>query len=345
RLDGSSRRRHGRARRAPREHAGEPNRARGEPQREPSELAGGPRPGEEPGTAEPRERDVARGKRRSPQQQQHATHRRSQRHQLQRGLRLLEREVGTRSKQSRFLEPQQRRAVEGRRRGEAAMNLKALALACVLSTVVAAQQTKAEYRTFATPEEAVKALDDAVKAGNLAEVIAIFAPDGKELAESSDPKTAQQNRQIFGVAFKEGWHLVDNGANKKTLVVGNEDWPFPVPLIKEKNRWRFDTAAGKEEVTARRIGRNELAAIATCKTFVVAQERYAKDGHDGKPAGLYAAALRSDPNRHNGLYWPDVKGQKRSPVGDLVADASAAEGREPGSPLHGYYFRILTAQG
>jgi hypothetical protein len=227
------------------------------------------------------------------------------------------------------------------------MTIKGLALACALWTVVAAQETKTQYRTFDTPEDAVKALAAAVKAGSLEDLLALFAPDGKELAESSDAKTAQQNRQIFAVAFKEGWHLVDNGANKKTLVVGNEDWPFPVPLIKEKSKWRFDGAAGKEEVIARRIGRNELAAIATCKTYVAAQEHYAKDGHDGKPAGLYAAALRSDPNKHNGLYWPDVKGQKRSPVGDLVADASttAAEGREPGSPLHGYYFRILTAQG
>ena len=226
------------------------------------------------------------------------------------------------------------------------MRLKALALAFTLATVVAAAQgTKVEYRTFATPEDAVNALAAAVKAGNLAEVVAIFAPDGKELAESSDPATAQQNRQIFAVAFKEGWHLVDQGANKKTLVIGNEDWPFPVPLAKQNGKWRFDAAAGKEEVIARRIGRNELAAIATCKTYVVAQQHYAKDAHDGKPAGLYAAALRSEPNRQNGLYWPAAKGQKRSPVGDLVADASAAEGREPGSPLHGYYFRILTAQG
>jgi Protein of unknown function (DUF2950) len=228
------------------------------------------------------------------------------------------------------------------------MKLKSLALACVLSTAVAAQGTKPEYRTFATPEDAVKALDAAVKAGDLAEVIALFAPEGKDLAESSDPATAQNNRQVFAVAFNEGWHLVDvagQGANKKTLVIGNEDWPFPVPLIKQNGKWRFDATAGKEEVIARRIGRNELAAIGTCKTYVVAQERYAKDGHDGKPAGLYAAAFRSDPNKQNGLYWPDVKGQKRSPIGDLVADASAAEGREAGSPLHGYYFRILTAQG
>jgi hypothetical protein len=225
--------------------------------------------------------------------------------------------------------------------------LKRLVLACTLCAIVVPLAAQAPHRTFATPEAAVNALAAAVKANDLAEVIAIFGPDGKDLADSSDPATAQQNRQVIAVAFAEGWHLVDQGGNKnkKTLVIGNEDWPFPVPLIKQNGKWRFDTAAGKEEVIARRIGRNELAAIATCKTYVVAQEQYAKDGHDGKRPGIYAVAFRSDPDRQNGLYWHAAKGQKRSPLGDLVADASAAEGRDPASPLHGYYFRILTAQG
>ena len=119
-------------------------------------------------------------------------------------------------------------------------------------------------------------------------------------------------------------------ANRKTLVIGNEDWPFPVPLVKEASGWRFDTAAGKEEVIARRIGRNELAAIETCRAYVTAQRRYAQQGHDGKPAGLYATKFRSDPGKENGLYWPAAQGQKRSPLGDLVAQA-AEEGRPLGS--------------
>jgi hypothetical protein len=123
-----------------------------------------------------------------------------------------------------------------------------------------------------------------------------------------------------------------------------------VPLLKEGGRWRFDTEAGKEEVIARRIGRNELAAIAICRTYVAAQAQYAAEGHDGRRAGLYATMFRSDPGKQNGLYWPEAKGVKRSPLGDLVASAAEegqalAEKRDPGSPFHGYYFKILTAQG
>ena len=204
-------------------------------------------------------------------------------------------------------------------------------------------------KTFATPEEAARELAAAAKRGNLDEVLAFFGPEGKDLVSSSDPATARMNRDVFVAAFAERWHLVDDEGGSKTLVIGNEDWPFPVPLVKEKTRWRFDTAAGKEEVLARRIGRNELAVIAICRTYVSAQKEYAEAGHDGKPAGLYAVAFRSDPGKQNGLYWPTAKGAKRSPLGDLVAEA-ATEGRnleaaQQPEPFHGYLFKILTAQG
>jgi hypothetical protein len=119
--------------------------------------------------------------------------------------------------------------------------------------------------------------------------------------------------------------------------------------VKDGGSWRWDTAAGKEEVLARRIGRNELATIQACRAYVRAQRQYAQDPHDGKPAGTYASAFRSDPGKQNGLYWPTAHGQKRSPLGDLVAEAAAegthlATGQEP-TPFHGYYFKILTAQG
>ena len=224
----------------------------------------------------------------------------------------------------------------------------ALLGACLITGVVLAQ-TQAQ-RTFPTPEDAVKALVDTVKAGNLESLLAIFGPEGKELIDSSDPATARQNQRVFVVAAAENWHLEDAAPNRKTLVIGNEDWPFPAPLVKEANGWRFDAAAGKEEVLARRIGRNELMAIAATRAYVTAQRRYAEAGHDGKPAGLHAAKFQSDPGKEDGLYWPTTRGQKRSPLGDVVAQA-AAEGRpvtgkatQP-SPFHGYYFKILTAQG
>jgi hypothetical protein len=205
-------------------------------------------------------------------------------------------------------------------------------------------------RHFTSPEEAVKVLIDTTKAGNVDDLIAIFGADGKALIASADPATARQNRQVFVVATNERWRLEEDGPNRKTLVIGNEDWPFPVPLVKDAKGWRFDTAAGKEEIIARRIGRNELETIETCHAYVTAQVRYAADAHDGNAAGAYAPKFQSDPGKEDGLYWPIKHGQKRSPLGELVAKA-AEEGRPVGgdpaqqSAFHGYYFKILMTQG
>jgi hypothetical protein len=205
-------------------------------------------------------------------------------------------------------------------------------------------------RHFSSPEEAVKALIAVVKAGNGTDLVAMFGAEGKTLIESSDPATARQNQKVFTVAVGEQWRLEDAAPNRKTLVIGNEDWPFPVPLVKEERGWRFDAAAGEEEVIARRIGRNELAALATVRAYVTAQRRYAQQAHDGNPAGVHATKFASDPGKENGLYWPATIGQKRSPLGDLVAQASGegrgigGDGSQP-SPFHGYYFKILRAQG
>ena len=237
--------------------------------------------------------------------------------------------------------------------GRAALALGALGLiwsATVLLPSCSRAPEPPRGRSFATPEEAVKALAAAVKASSVDDVLALFGPDANDLVASADPVTARQNREVFAVAAAERWELVDAGPRSKTLVVGNESWPFPIPLVQDANGWRFDTAAGREEVIARRIGRNELAAIQFCRTYVAAQRLYAGSSHDDQPAGLFAKTFRSDPERHNGLYWPARAGQKRSPLGDLVAHAelqgrtAGANSPEP-SPFHGYYFRILTAQG
>lgn len=225
----------------------------------------------------------------------------------------------------------------------------ALIGACMLAGALTFAQTVAQ-KTFATPEDAVKALADTVKAGNLDAVVAIFGAEGKALIDSSEPAIARQNQQVFTVAFAEKWHLEDAGADRKTLVIGNEDWPFPVPIVKAADGWRFDTAAGKEEILSRRIGRNELMAIEAARAYVTAQKRYAEQGHDGKPAGIHAAKFRSDAGKQDGLYWPTTRGQKPSPLGDLVAEAAGGGRTAPGkgsepSPFYGYYFRILTAQG
>lgn len=205
------------------------------------------------------------------------------------------------------------------------------------------------HQTFGTPEDAVRALTAAVKAGKIDDVVAIFGADGRTLIDSSDAATARRNREVFTAAVAERWHLEDRGADARTLVIGNEDWPFPVPLVKDGASWRFDTAAGADEILNRRIGRNELAVMQICRTYVAAQQVYASRGHDGAPNGIFATGFRSDAGRENGLYWPAARGARRSPLGDLVAQA-AEEGTALGSgpkpgPFHGYYYKILSRQG
>jgi hypothetical protein len=207
----------------------------------------------------------------------------------------------------------------------------------------------AETGTFASPEDAARALIDTTRAGDLDALVALFGPEGREIVSSSDPATGRRNQEVFLAAVAQRWRLEDRDAGTKELIVGNEDWPFPIPLVRSDQGWRFDTAAGREEIIARRIGRNELAVIDVCRAYVKAQQAYARTGHDGQPAGRYAQRFNSEAGKQNGLYWPSTHGQARSPLGDLVAAASNdgydLAGRQSPAPFHGYQFRILTAQG
>ena len=219
------------------------------------------------------------------------------------------------------------------------------------ASVLAAATPRAEAgapRVFATPDEAVRALIATVKADDLAGLIAFFGPVGAELVDTSDAATGRRNREVFVAAAAEGWRLVEIGTGRKELILGNEAWPFPVPLVKGAAGWSFDAAAGREEVLNRRIGRNEIAVIRVLHAYVAAQRAYAATGHDGKPAGLYARRFGSEPGRHDGLYWRARRGEPRSPLGVLVAEAAGQGYRRQGdgpSPFHGYYFRILEGQG
>lgn len=231
-----------------------------------------------------------------------------------------------------------------------ARRLGVAVIALLVPALATAQAAKAGPRTFATPEDAVRALAETVKAGDLSGLLALFGPEADDLVETSDAATGKRNREVFVVAFAEGHRLVDAGTDHKELVLGNEAWPFPVPLVKGPAGWSFDAAAGREEILDRRIGRNELAAIGIVERYVAAQREYAKTGHDGKPAGLFARRLGSEPGTHNGLYWPPKRGEPRSPLGELIAQA-ADDGHRAGtsasgpSPFYGYYFRILEGQG
>ena len=212
----------------------------------------------------------------------------------------------------------------------------------ILAVLLSAASASAQQPVFSTPEDAVRALAKAAQANNPAALVALLGDGSGELASSTDAATARANRDVFVAAMTERWHLEDRDATHKELVVGNEAWPCPVPLIKRAQGWAFDAEAGKEEVLARRIGSNELAAIRIARVYVKAQKQYASAGHDGHPAGSYARRIGSEPGTENGLYWPHAGGKPRSPLGEFMADAADAKAR---TPFHGYYFRILEGQG
>ena len=207
-------------------------------------------------------------------------------------------------------------------------------------------------KTFATPEDAVVALVDAAATSNTNELRAIFGPDGDKVILSGDPVMDQRNREVFLVAYGERGSLMEDGPSRRALYIGNEDWPFPIPLVKEGETWRFDTAAGAQEILARRIGRNELSTIKVCQVYVDAQNEYAAAPHDFQPSGVYAQRFVSSFGKHDGLFWRSEGFENQSPLGEFAADA-AAEGYRgtPGQPaagpvpFHGYLYRILTAEG
>jgi hypothetical protein len=237
----------------------------------------------------------------------------------------------------------------GRGRGFKAAKRWTRGLAAAAALLSAAGAQALGPRVFGTPEEAAAGLLSVVKANDLGALVALFGPSGQELVETSDAVTGRRNREVFLAAAAEGYRIEDLGPARKELVLGNEAWPFPVPIVKDGGGWSFDAAAGREEILNRRVGRNELAVIRVLEAYVAAQRTYAATGHDGKPPGRYARRFASDPGTQNGLYWPSRRGEPRSPLGVLVALASEQgvrrrEGDSP-SPFHGYYFRILEAQG
>jgi hypothetical protein len=201
---------------------------------------------------------------------------------------------------------------------------------------------------FATPEDAAAALYQALKAESPEKLHVIFGREWMEAAASGDPISDQHDREVVALAMEQSWSWAPLGENTRELIIGDEKWPFPAPLVKIGNEWQFDSEKGKEEVLARRIGRNELRIIDLCRAYVGMQREYASQPHDGNPAGLFAQRFLSSPSRQDGLYWPKKPGERRSPLGDLVAKATA-EGydlnKSASTPFWGYHIRILTAQG
>jgi hypothetical protein len=208
----------------------------------------------------------------------------------------------------------------------------------------------AKQKSFKSPEEAVKALSDTVKGDDTKALLTIFGPAGKELIFSGDEVADKAGRDRFVKAYEEMNKLVSKNDKKVILHVGNEDWPFAIPIVKEGEDWFFDTKAGKEEILNRRIGRNELNAIQVCLAHVDAQREYVLKDRDGDKLLEYAQKFKSGEGKKDGLYWEAKEGEEQSPLGPLVAKAAKEgyTGKKSGdkpSPYHGYRYKILKAQG
>ena len=201
-----------------------------------------------------------------------------------------------------------------------------------------------ESRLFATPEAAVDAMVAALEKQDKDALSRILGPDGVEILSSGDPVSDAGDRDEFLAAYKAK-HALKADGERKTLVIGTDDWPFPIPVAKQGDKWYLDTAAGADELIYRRIGENELGAIAVSRGYVDAQKEYASLGRDGGEPGVYAMKILSDASRQNGLYWPTSEGEDPSPIGAFVAEA-AAEGyrTETASAYHGYRYRLLYRQ-
>ncbi len=235
--------------------------------------------------------------------------------------------------------------------------LSALATAavCLLILPVAATAASANMAqlSFDTPEQAVQVLVKALRADQPKQLLELLGPEGERLVFSGDPVADKLGREKFVRAYDHAHEIERQNATRVVLIIGNRQWPFPIPLVKAGTSWHFDTRAGVEEILDRRIGRNELRAIQVCLAYVDAQREYATQarGNDGRLA--YAQHFMSSPGTHNGLYWPSAEGEAQSPMGPLVA-AARSEGYTPGkaspqaphhSPYHGYFYRILKRQG
>jgi Protein of unknown function (DUF2950) len=223
-----------------------------------------------------------------------------------------------------------------------------LSLALIAMAPVAQAATAAQ-KSFASPETGITALVEAVKANDQPMLRGILGPHGKKLISSGDTVADQQSREAFIKAYNEANKIVFEGETQAVLVIGQDEWPMPIPLVKSPAGWRFNSPQGEKEILTRRIGRNELAAIQVCLAIVDAAHEYAALDVDGDRIPEYAPQFVSTPGKHDGLYWQTKENEPPSPLGPLLA-AATREGytdsvSKPLAPYHGYFYRILTKQG
>jgi len=202
------------------------------------------------------------------------------------------------------------------------------------------------HASFKSADEAAAALVEATRKDDVGALRKLLGPNAESIVDSGDAIADAQARKQFVARYDEKHQVVADGEDRMLLEVGADGWPLPIPIVRDNGKWFLDGEAGADEIVFRRVGRNELGAIAVCRGYVDAQLEYAAEDRDGEGAGIYAQKLVSDPGTHNGLYWETAEGESPSPVGEFVAQA-AAEGYRAGgaSAYHGYRYRPLFRQG
>ena len=217
------------------------------------------------------------------------------------------------------------------------------------STVRRSKGPQAGQQTFSSAAEASQALVTALQNDDQPVLSRVLGPDASDIISSGDETEDKNDRDQFVQKYQQMHRLVTEPDGTTTLYIGAENWPTPIPLAHSGNTWYFDTAAGKQEILYRRVGRNELALIQVCRELVDAEKEYYAQPHDGDPNRQYAQKIFSDPGKHNGLYWKTVSGEAASPIGSLLASAAnegytEAADQKP-QPFQGYYFQVLKGQG
>jgi hypothetical protein len=216
-----------------------------------------------------------------------------------------------------------------------------LAVGLAVGAALLQAAPRASQRTFQTPQEAIQATIDAAEHNDAAALLLLFGPDGKDIVESGDPAEDKEMRAEFARSAHEKLQIEQDPANpdRVTFAVGEQDWPFPVPVVRKDGKWRLDSASGRLEILARRVGRNELNTMEVCRGYVEAQLEYAAQDHDRDGILKYAQGIASSPGKHDGLYSEDA------PQHAVAKAFAAAAGATKPEPYHGYYFRALKSQG
>lgn len=233
----------------------------------------------------------------------------------------------------------------------------AIAISCLLGLALyaappakpdAAAASQPKQKEFDTPKHAADALIQVATNFDVAAAKEILGPDSDDIISSEDPVQDKNRAQAFAAKAKEKNSIEINkkDPNRAILLVGNDDFPLPIPIVKHKGKWSFDTKVGREEILNRRVGANELNAIQICRGFVEAQHEYAQEKHDDAKVNQYAQHILSTPGKHDGLAWKNADGTWGGPVGEEVAKAlEEGYSAQRGQPYHGYYFKVLKGQG